>query len=483
MFDCFLEDIMFSEIKELFAYIKRNNIQMIDFKIVDLTGRWRHMTYSVKNIKEQMFSKGCGISLSPYPGYRTVEQGDMKIIPDISTAFLDPFFEVPTLSILTYIINNDGTPYIRDPRGVAKCAENYLRKLGIGESLWSPELEFYIFDSVSYGTTEYSSFFDVNSRECGWLKKEGVPKEGYYNPRGAAGQYDRPFDRLVDIRTKMVQVIESVGIPVKYHHHEVGSPGQCEIEIYFNGLLKTADYIMIMKYLIKNIAIREGLTVTFMPKPIYGEAGSGIHYHQYIVKDNKSLFYDENGYSRMSNLGLNYIGGLLTKSQSLMAITNASTNSYKRFGLGFAAPRYLTFSVSNRSSAIRIPAYAIDEKESRIEYRLPDATGNPYLSLAGMLMAGLFGIKNKIDPQKEGFGPYDVNLYTLSESERKKLKILPNSFSEALNYLEKDYEYLLEENVFSEDLIKAYIKTKFEREVFLVEEKPHPYEYTLYFDL
>jgi glutamine synthetase len=476
---------MFSDLKDLLNYVKKNEIQMLDFKVVDLTGRWRHITYSTRHLNEGIFEEGTGISLSPYPGYRRIEQGDMKIVPDLTTAFVDPFFEVPTLSFLTDILTKDGMSYIRDPRKVAKRAEEYLKKLEIGESFWSPELEFYIFDLVRYGTTEHGSFFDIDSQEGVWQGHEkGIAGgQGYYPPRAASGQCDMPRDHLVDVRTKMVQLIENAGIPVKYHHHEVGGPGQAEIEVFFNTLLKTADHMMIMKYVIKNAAIKEGLTATFMPKPLYGEAGNGIHYHQYLAKNERSLFYNKNGYAGMSNLALNYAGGLLANTPSLMGITNASTNSYLRFGLGLAAPRYLTFSESNRSSALRIPGYAINEKEARIEYRLPDATGNPYLTLAGMLMAGLRGIKKKTDPEKNGFGPYDVNIYALPEPERKKLKVLPNSFSEALNYLKSDHKFLVEGNVFSEELIEAYIQMKFEKEIDVIAERPHPYEYELYYDL
>lgn len=476
---------MFSDLKELLSYIKKHEIQMLDFKVVDLAGRWRHMTYSTKKLNEKIFAEGTGISLSPYPGYRAIEQGDMKILPDISTAFLDPFFDVPTLSFLTNILMNDGTPYIRDPRQVTKRAQEYLGTRDIGKSLWSPELEFYIFDSARYGENLHGAFFDIDSQEGIWQGCEGGPaaEEGYYPPRAASGQCDSPRDRFANLRTKMVQLIEKTGIEVKYHHHEVGGPGHVEIEVFFEGPLKTADNIMIMKYIIKNTAIRQGLTATFMPKPIYGEAGSGLHYHQYLARDGKSLFYDADGYSGMSEMALCYSGGLLANTQPLMAITNASTNSYRRFGLGLAAPRYLTFAVGNRSSALRIPAYAVNEKEARVEYRLPDATGNPYLSIAGMLMAGLDGVNKKIDPKENGFGPYDVNVYTLPESEKKKLKLPPDSLAKAIEHLKCKHDFLLEGDVFSEELIQAYTNLKLEKEIGMIAERPHPYEYELYYDL
>jgi len=476
---------MFSSVKELLDYIKKNDIQMLDFKVVDLTGRWRHMTYSTKNLNEKIFVEGTGISLSPYPGYRAIEQGDMKIMPDISTAFVDPFFDVPTLSFLTSIMMNDGTPYIRDPRQVAKRAQQYLDGFDIGRSLWSPELEFYIFDSASYGSDLHGAFYDIDSREGIWQGCEGgiSANQGYYPPRAASGQCDAPRDRFANLRTKMVQLIENVGIPVKYHHHEVGGPGHVEIEVFFEDLLKTADNIMIMKYIIRNAAIREGLTATFMPKPIYGEAGNGTHYHQYIVKNGKSVFYDKDGYASMSQTALFYVGGLFSNTSSLMGITNASTNSYRRFGLGLAAPRYLIFSEGNRSSAIRIPGYAINEQEARVEYRLPDATGNPYLTIAGMLMGGLDGINNKINPTENGFGPYDVNVYALPEDEKKKLKLPPDTFMQALSHLENEHNFLLAGEVFSEELIQAYINMKLEKEINIIAEKPHPYEYELYYDL
>jgi len=476
---------MFSSVKELSDYIKKNDIQMLDFKVVDLTGRWRHMTYSTKSIRDGVFEEGLGISLSPYPGYQGIEQSDMKIVPDIATAFVDPFCNVPTLAMLTYITSNDGTPYMKDPRAVARRAEDYLRDLDKGESLWSPELEFYVFDSARYGATAHGSFYDIDSREGAWQAYEGgiSADRGYYPPRAVSSQCDSPRDRFGDLRTQMVQAIEAVGIPVKYHHHESGAPGQVEIEVLFEGLLKSADNIMVMKHLIKNIAFKEGLTATFMPKPIHGEAGNGLHYHQYLVKGGKSVFYDKNGYSCLSSMAMSYIGGLLANTPALMAITNASTNSYRRFGLGLAAPRYLVFSTGNRSSALRIPGYAINEKEARIEYRLPDATGNPYLTIAGMLMAGLNGVTNKLDPIKLGYGPYDVNVYTLPDAEKKKLKVLPATFLEALDHLKKDHKFLLEGEVFSDEIIDAYVKLKLEKEIGLVAERPHPYEYELYYDL
>jgi len=476
---------MFADLKELLSYIKTNEIQMLDFKVVDICGRWRHMTYSTRYLNEKIFIDGSGISLSPYPGYRQIESGDMKILPDISTAFIDPFFEVPTLSFLTDILMNDGSPYIRDPRQVTKRAQAYLAKCDLGDSLWSPELEFYIFDSARYGATDHGAFYNIDSQEGTWQGYEDGPAsdEGYYPPKAASGQCDRPMDRFSDIRTKMVQAIEDAGIAVKYHHHEVGGPGHSEIEVFFDSPLKSADNLMIIKYIVKNIAIEEGLTATFMPKPLYGEAANGTHYHQYLTKDGKSLFYDKNGYAGMSQLALHYIGGLLSNTGSLIAITNASTNSYRRFGLNLAAPRYLVFSQGNRSSALRIPGYAINEQEARIEYRLPDATGNPYLGIAGMLMAGLDGIKRKIDPKANGYGPYDVNVYALPDAEKQKLKVLPDTFAESLHSLKDNHDFLLEDNVFSEELIQAFIQLKLEKEIGMIAQRPHPYEYELYYDL
>lgn len=327
---------MFSDLKELFSYIEDNDIKMLDFKVIDLTGRWRHMTYSTRHLNQKIFEAGTGISLSPYPGYSSIEQGDMKILPDISSAFIDPFFEVPTLSFLTNIIMNDGSSYIRDPCHVAGRAQQYLDRLDFGKSLWSPELEFYIFDSARYGSNLQGAFYEIDSHEGIWQGYEGgiSANQGYSPPRAASGQCDSPRDRFSNLRTKMVQLIQSTGIPVKYHHHEVGGSGHVEIEVFFENLLKTADNIMIMKYIIKNVAIREGLTATFMPKPIYDEAGNSTHYHQYLVKDGRSLFYDKNGYAGMSQIALHYIGGLFSNTPSLMGITNASTNSYCRFGSG-----------------------------------------------------------------------------------------------------------------------------------------------------
>jgi glutamine synthetase len=476
---------MFADIKELRQYIQSKKVEMLDFKVIDLTGRWRHMTYSSRTLDERIFEEGTGISISPYPGYRTVEQSDMKIRPDLGSAFVDPFFDVPTLSFLTDILLNDGSSYIRDPRGVARRAEEYLAGLDLGEARWSPELEFYIFDSVRYGSTEHGAFFNIDSRDGFWQGAEGGPMahQGYYCPKAAAGQCDRPRDHLVNLRSKMVRRLEAVGVPVKYHHHEVGGPGHAEIEIHFQPLVKTADQMMIMKYIIKNTAVEAGLTATFLPKPLAGEAANGTHYHQYLAKNSGSLFYDPAGYAGLNALAMSYIGGLLRAAPALMALTNASTNSYRRFGLGLAAPKYLFFSQGNRSAALRIPAYAVNAREARVEYRVPDATGNPYLTLAGMLMAGLHGVKDAIDPHEHGFGPFDVNVYTLPESEKQKLRVLPRSFIEALDALKADHRFLVEGAVFSEELIESYIRMKYDKEVSQIADRPHPFEYELYYDL
>jgi glutamine synthetase len=476
---------MFSDVKDLLRYIRNEKIAMLDFKVIDLAGRWRHMTYPTQNLQERIFEEGTGISLSPYAGYRTIEKSDMKIKPDLSSAFVDPFFTVPTLSFLTNILLNDGTPYNRDPRQVARRAEVYLAGLDLGQASWSPELEFYIFDSVRYGSTEHGAFFNIDSRDGFWQGAEGGPTahQGYYCQKAASGQCDRPRDHFVDLRSKMVQRMQALGIPVKYHHHEVGGPGHGEIEVHFEPLSKTADNLLIMKYVIKNTAAEAGLTATFMPKPLHGEAANGTHFHQFLIRDGRSLFFDPKGYGGLSPLAMSYICGLLFHTPALMALTNASTNSYRRFGLGLAAPKYLFFSQGNRSSSLRIPEYAVNEREARIEYRVPDATGNPYLSLAGMLMAGLSGVREALDPCKHGFGPFDINVYTLPESEKSELKVLPQSFNEAINALKSDHQFLREGDVFSDELIDAYIQAKLDKEISLIAERPHPYEYELYYDL
>ncbi|MFH1129997.1 MAG: type I glutamate--ammonia ligase [Pseudomonadota bacterium] len=473
---------MFARAEEVLEFVKIQEIKQIDIKVIDLQGRWRRMIYSAAHLTERFFEEGTGISLSPYPGYRNVESGDMKVRPDVTTGFLDPFHSVPTLSFICDILNNDGTRYERDPRHILQKAEGFLAKSKLGGSaLFSPELEFYVFDNANYGSSAGSAYWSVESHGVSW----GESDEPLYRATGMQkiGQADIPLDRHTEVREQMVARIEQAGIKVKYHHHELGTPGQAEIEVYFDTPVRTADAMMIMKYMIKNTAIEYGKIITFMPKPLYGHAGNGIHYHQYIAKGDKSLFFDKSGYGGLSNMALSYLAGILHHTPALMGLGNASTNSYRRFSPNLAAPVKLFFSLSNRSSAVRIPGYAVNEREARIEYRIPDATANPYLIIAAQLMAGLDGIRGKMDPTAMGLGPFDVNVFSLPKEELEQLQNIPTSFGHALRALDEDRSFLTEAGVFCDELLTAWIQLKHTMEIAAVHERPHPFEYELYFDL
>ena len=471
---------MFGSIKEALEYIKKNEIPQLDVKVGDLQGRWRRMTYSAQHVTERLFEEGTGISLSPYPGYRTVDSGDMKVVPDVTTAFMDPFHEYPTLSFICNIHMNDGSRYVRDPRYALQQAEEYLESVVPGsKALFSPELEFYLFDNATFGSEDRSAYYSVEAPAAGWTDSDeplypfGMPK---------CGQADQPLDRYARVRERMVARIEEAGIKVKYHHHELGTPGQMEVEVLFNGPVQSADAMMVMKYMIKNTAVEDGCLATFMPKPLYGHAGNGIHFHQYLVDGGLSLFYDADGYGGMSPMGLSYLTGLLDHTPALMGLGNASTNSYRRFAPNLAAPMKLFFAVGNRSTALRIPGYAINEREARVEFRMPDATANCYLIIAAQLLAGLDGVARKMDPTAMGYGPFDVNAYELPPEEQAKLKDIPTEFGSALAALDKDRDFLKLGGVFADELIDAWLQVKND-EMIDVKMRPHPQEYMGYFDL
>lgn len=475
---------MFSNPEGVLKFVKDERIRMIDFKIIDLPGRWHHLSIPVAQLNEKTFLKGIGIDASSYSGYKKVEAGDMNIIPEPQTAMLDPFYELKTLSMLCDIVEADGTPYSRFPRNILKKAEEYIVALGKGKPLFSPELEFHIFDDIRYSSTTESSFYAIDSKEAFWnTSREEKPNLGYKFPQKAGYQGIPPSDTLSNLRAEMVELIEKAGIPVKYHHHEVGSPGQVEVEVPFDTPLKMADAVMIMKYIIKNVAYKNGKTVTFMPKPLYGEAGNGMHIHQYMTDGKISLFYDEEAdYYCLNQLGLNYLGGELKHGAAILAFTNPSSNSYKRLIPGYEAPVNLFFSAGNRSAAIRIPTYDISKEGERIEFRPPDATCNIYLAFAVLLMAAADGIEKKTDPTSEGFGPYDIDIEKATPEEKAKIKVLPTSLEEALNALKEEHDFLLKGEVFTEDLINAWIEWKLEKEANQVRTRPHPYEFELYYD-
>lgn len=479
------DQTVFKSAEEMFQFVKESGVEQIDFKASDLFGRWHHIAFSTRNIDPSILTKGSGLSLSPYVGFRKVHQGDMIARPDVTTAFLDPFYEQKTLSVICDLFYPEGQPYERNPRNIARRAEEQIAAQGIdGESSWLPEMEFYILEGARFGSAVNTAYYDISSQTGSWHHgKEG--EKLLYNrlTNTGLGQCDRPRDRHGDLRAEMVKRIEEAGYAVKYNHHELGGAGQCEIEPYFGGLLYSADSVMVMKYVIQAVARARGYTTTFMPKPLIDAPGNGMHFHQYLVKEGKSLFYDANAeYANLNEMALYYTGGLLEHTPALMALCCPGTNSYRRFGVGLAAPMNLFFSEANRSSAVRIPAYDKSPEGLRVEYRLPDGLCNPYLACAAQLMAGLDGIRNKIDPSKAGYGPFDVNNYEMSKEERAKIKSGPVSLKESLAALDEDRGFLTQGGVFPDDVIDTWIELKL-GELDELSRRPHPYEFELYYDL
>ena len=448
--------------------IKKHKVEVIDLKTIDLTGRLHHISLPVfPGILKKLISDGVGFDGSSY-GFRKVENSDMILIPDLSTASIDPFRDAPTLSFYTHIFLTDDrrTPFNQDGRLLAKQAEKLLKKtIGADKSFWGPEFEFYIFSNVEYDTRTSKSFYKVEH-------KEEFYKKAYHAIN--------PFDEYDDFRDEVCKLLKELGINVKYHHHEVGERGQQEIETYFSDLLTTADNIITTKYILFNFAEEKGLHLTFMPKPMYQQAGNGLHLHMYLTKRGKNIFYKKGEYGNMNEFGKYFIGGTLKHACALSAFTNPSTNSYKRLVPGFEAPIALTYGQGNRSSAIRIPQYVSNKEETRFEYRPPDATMNPYLALSAMLLAGIDGVVNKIDPASEGFGPYEKNF--LDDPEIKNIQFLPRNLEEALDSLERDYKFLQRDNLFSDELLDQWIKIKRE-EIHSIGTMPHPFEYKMYFSL
>ncbi|MGE5390165.1 MAG: type I glutamate--ammonia ligase [Deltaproteobacteria bacterium] len=477
---------MFKTYDEVITYCKENGILMIDFKMIDLLGRWRHLGIPVGRFKPETLVSGIGFDGSNY-GFAPVEKSDMVFIPDITTAVRDPFTEVPTLSMIGdvfVIAQPNNYRFDQDPRSIAVKAEEYMKSTGVADEMRiGPEYEFYVFDHVCYESYPHSMGFKIDTEQAIWNSGDNECQNlGFKIPLHGGYHIAPPQDILYDLRSRMCVLMEENDIPVKYHHHEVGGPGQVEIEVEFGTMREMADKTMLAKYLIKNLAFEEGKTATFMPKPLYGEAGNGLHVHMHLFKNGKPLFYDEKGYSGLSKKALYFIGGLLKHAPAVLAFTNPSTNSYKRLVPGYEAPVSICFATANRSAVIRVPAYAKSPMAKRFEFRSADATCNPYLGFSAILMAGLDGIKNKIDPTAEGFGPYDVNLYTLSLEERAKIKGLPTSLDEALDALALDHDFLLAGGVFPKRLIEIWIETK-RKEARKINDLPHPMEFEMYYDL
>ncbi len=472
---------MFKSFDAAAAYVRDSGIRMIDLKFSDLWGRWHHVTLSASEFTPGLMTAGVGFDGSSV-GLRSVKSGDMVLIPELSTGVLDLFWEVPTLSFICSVVEADSkTPFFRDPRVIAQRAEAYMCATGIAdESRWGPEFEFYVFENVAYENGVNAASYRVDSAEADWHSKEGGL--GHYVPLHGGYHAIPPKDQLSGLRTRITLALEAMGVPVKYHHHEVGGPGQCEIETPLMGLLPAADAVQVIKYVSRLVARQSGQAVTFMPKPLYGEAGSGMHFHQHLFLNRVNQFYDPQGYSLLSKTALYYIGGLLLHAPALLAFTNPSTNSYRRLVPGYEAPVNCFFSTGNRSAAIRVPKYATQPEAVRMEFRPPDATCNPYLAMAAMLMAGLDGVRREMDPTKLGFGPIDENIFSWPPEKRALIKALPTSLGEACDALKADHAFLLEGGVFDEELLWDWTKAKL-TEHYAVLERPHPYEVQLYFDL
>jgi len=464
--------------KEAIEYAKKSGAVMVDLKFVDFLGTWQHTSVPIHRLEESSFEDGFGFDGSSIRGFQPINASDMLIVPDATTAQMDPFMAQPTLSLICNVYDPISRQnYARDPRHIAKKAEAYLKQTGIGDTCYcGPEAEFFVFDSIRYESKGHEAYYFIDSAEGHWNSgKEGSkgytirPKEGYFPVA--------PIDSLMDLRTEMVLNLQRVGVEVETSHHEVATAGQCEIDMKFDSLVKMADKLMWFKYIVRNTARKYGKTATFMPKPLYGDNGSGMHVHQSIWREGKPLFAGD-GYAGMSDTALYYIGGVIKHAKALAALTNPTTNSYRRLVPGYEAPVNLAYSSRNRSAALRIPMFSPSPKAKRVEVRFPDPSCNGYLAFAAMMMAGLDGIQNKIHPGD----PLDKNIYALSPEERKDVPSMPGSLNESIDNLERDHGFLLKGDVFTKDVIETWIEYKREHEIGPVQLRPNPYEFALYFD-
>jgi glutamine synthetase len=481
-----------ADAQSVVAMAKDGGAVMVDVKFTDLPGTWQHTTLPVEHL-EDMLEDGVGFDGSSIRGFQTIDQSDMLLVLDPETAVMDPITDTPTLSIVANVVDPlTRESYSRDPRYVAQKAITYMQSTGVADTAYfGPEAEFFLFSGVSFGGQMaaaggdgHYSHYRVESPEGDWNNKNDVIDEYGnanlgYRPRNKGGYYPAPpTDSLVEIRNEIVMTLQKAGVKVDVHHHEVASGGQNEIGITFDSMLKMADKMQLHKYIVKNVARRNGLAATFMPKPIFGDNGTGMHCHQSLWKDERPLFFDENGYAQLSDTARWYIGGLLRHAPAVLAFTNASTNSYHRLVPGYEAPIYLLYSQRIRSAAVRIPLYSKSPKTKRIEFRTPDVTGNIYLSLAAQLMAGLDGIRNRIDPGE----PLDKDLYELEPEEKEGIPTVPGSLDQVLDALRADNDFLRQGDVFTDDLLDMYLNLK-QNDVDAIRLRPHPYEFSLYFDI
>ncbi|WP_448544736.1 type I glutamate--ammonia ligase [Roseiflexus sp.] len=468
--------------KDVLALIKEHDIKMVDVRFTDMPGTWQHFSLPASMLNEDDFVHGLGFDGSSIRGFQAINESDMLVVPDPDTAFIDPMLKIPTLALICDIRDPlTGENYSRDPRYIAKKAEEYLRSTGIADTAYfGPEAEFFLFSDVRFDQGSHFGYYFLDSDEGIW--NSGADRSGKnlgYRPRYKEGYFPcPPLDALQDVRSQITLNMMAAGIEVEVHHHEVATAGQCEIDMRFDSLLRMADKLVKYKYIVKNTARQFGLTATFMPKPLFGDNGSGMHCHQSLWKEGQPLFYDPKGYALLSDTARWYIGGILTHAPALLAICAPTTNSYRRLVPGFEAPINLVYSQRNRSAAIRIPTYSDSPKARRIEFRAPDPTCNPYLAFSAMLMAGIDGIKNRIEPPP----PLDVDIYELTAEEKAHIRGTPGSLAESLDALEADHDFLLAGGVFTPDVIETYLDYKRSRELIQVAIRPHPYEFFMYFD-
>jgi len=468
--------------KEFFEFAEKNNAKMVDLKFTDLLGTWQHCSYPVDTWDETTFEEGVGFDGSSIRGWQGIHMSDMLAVPDADTAVIDPFFREPTVSVLANIVDPvTREDYSRDPRHIARKGTAYLKKTGIADICHiGPEPEFFIFDEVRYEQNQHTGMYKIDSVEGAWNTARFEEPNLGYKPSFKGGYFPvSPTDTYHDLRGEMVMEMQKVGIVVEAHHHEVATAGQSEIDMKFDELLKMADQFMWYKYIIKNVAKRNGKTVTFMPKPVFEDNGSGMHTHFSLWKNGKPLFANpDSSYAGLSDIGLYSIGGILKHTPAILAFAAPTSNSYRRLVPGFEAPVNLVMSARNRSVAVRIPMYSNSPKAKRLEFRCPDPTANGYLAWTAMLMAAIDGIQNKIDPGE----PLDRDIYEMSSKELSKYKKTPKELAEAIDALEKDYKFLTAGGVFTDDLIETWINWKRDNELYELALRPHPYEFNLYYD-
>ncbi|MBV9481774.1 MAG: type I glutamate--ammonia ligase [Acidobacteria bacterium] len=469
-----------SEAKTVMESVKKNEVKLLDLRFTDLPGLWHHVSYPIDQLSEDSFEEGFGMDGSSIRGWAAIHESDMLLIPDASTFMLDPFTEVRTAVMVADVIDPvTKRRYDRDPRYIARKAEMYLASTGVADTAYfGAEAEFFIFDNVRFDQREQHGFYFIDAEEGRWNSGRQENNLGY-RPRYKEGYFPvPPTDHYQDLRSEMVMTMQNCGLEVECHHHEVATGGQTEIDLKFDSLVRSADHMMLYKYIVKNVANQYGKTVTFMPKPIFQDNGSGMHTHQSLWKGGKPLFAGD-GYAGLSQLALWYIGGLIKHGPALSALIAPTTNSYKRLVPGFEAPVNLAYSRRNRSAACRIPMYSASPKAKRVEFRPPDPSCNPYMAFAAMMMAGLDGVENKLDPGQ----PLDKDIYDLGSEELAKVPSMPGSLESALDALANDHHFLLKGDVFTEELIATYIEYKRSKEVDAVRLRPHPHEFMLYYDI